>query len=413
MNGLGRDLLVYYGYKATTARSLYHPIMFLYFRSIGLSWGQIALLEAAGSLTTVLTEVPTGFVGDRVGRLRALVVGTALITVSMGVIAFAESFFVLAAVYPVWSIGWNLRSGNDSAWFYDRLAAAGQSDRFADRSGRAKALTRTVGVGGALLGGYLGTLDLAAPFLAAGILSALGIPALLVLGRTDRHYVRDGPSPRESVGLVRDALTLPRLRYFVPYYFVCIAGVLAVVFMFAQPVVEAHAATVGYDSSVELLLGGLYAGISLVSAGLSYHTGVIAERIGLRRWFSVVPVAVGLGLLGLSFVPALVLPAILLARGVADVTGTLAGQYVNDQLGGTGRATVLSAMRMVRKLADIPFLLAAGWAADAGLATSEVLALAGLGLLVGVAALGRWTFSRFAVQSSSSSGRSADAQPDR
>lgn len=400
MSRLRRDLLVYYGYEATTAMTLYQPIMFLYFRSVGLSWTQIAALEALGSLVTVLTEIPTGYVGDRIGRLTALGVGTVLIAGSMFGVALADSFAVLAAVYPAWSLGWNLRSGNDPAWFYDRLAAAGRSGRFAELRGKAKSITHVVGVVCALLGGVLGAHSLALPFFAAGVLSALGLPALLVLRGVDRHYDRAVPSPRRSLGLVRDALTRPHLRVFVVYYFVCVAGVLAVVFMYAQPVVEGFAADAAYEGSVELLLGALYAAISLVSAVLSAKTGAIANRIGLRRWFAVVPVAVGLGLMGLSVLPLLVLPAILLARGVADVTGTLAGQYVNDHLEGTGRATILSALRMVQKLADMPFLLAAGWAADAGLTTTEVLALFGFGLTVAVLVLGRWTFSRFRPVSS-------------
>jgi MFS family permease len=80
---LRRDLLLYYWYEATSATTLYRPVMFLYFRALGFSWTQVAILEAVGSLVTVATEVPTGYVGDRVGRRTSPFAGTALIAVAL------------------------------------------------------------------------------------------------------------------------------------------------------------------------------------------------------------------------------------------------------------------------------------------------------------------------------------------
>jgi len=67
-------VLKYYLYKATKAVEFYRPVMYLYFLSQGLSFTQIALLEAAYNVTTVLGEVPTGYVGDRIGRRDSLLV---------------------------------------------------------------------------------------------------------------------------------------------------------------------------------------------------------------------------------------------------------------------------------------------------------------------------------------------------
>jgi MFS family permease len=76
---LRRDLLGYYWYEATSATTLYRPVMFLYFRALGFSWTQVAILEAVGSLVTVAT----GYVGDRVGRRTSPFAGTALIAVAL------------------------------------------------------------------------------------------------------------------------------------------------------------------------------------------------------------------------------------------------------------------------------------------------------------------------------------------
>lgn len=399
MTTLRRDILIYYGYKATTTLTLYRPIMFLYFLAVGLSWTQIALLEAVGSLVSVVTEVPTGYIGDRFGRRRTLIMGTSLIALGLFGIWLANTFLTLMVVYPIWSLGWNLRSGSDPAWLYDRLAVADLSDRFSEIRGRSKAITHTVGIFGAVLGGYLGTVDLAIPFLAAGLLTGIGLVGLVFLSNLDSFYEPTYPSPRESVALLSQSATKYTLRYFVIYYFVLFTGILTIVFMFAQPTIEDTATTIGYHGPIELLLGALYASISLVSAVLSYHTNLLLNYIGLKRWFIIIPGLVGLGLTGLLFIPEITLLVILLSQGISGVTQTLANQYVNDQFSEAGRATLLSLLRMIKKLTSIPIIVVAGWAADTGLSTPEILAIAGLALLCGILLFGQQTFSRFTSHS--------------
>lgn len=46
--------------------------------------------------TTVLGEIPTGYIGNRVGRRNSLVFGTALIAATLVGISFAGSFLTLA-----------------------------------------------------------------------------------------------------------------------------------------------------------------------------------------------------------------------------------------------------------------------------------------------------------------------------
>ena len=73
----------YYGYKSTKAVEFYRPIMYLFFLAQGLNFTQIAILEATYNVTTVLGEVPTGYVWDRVGRRNSLLLGTVLISLTL------------------------------------------------------------------------------------------------------------------------------------------------------------------------------------------------------------------------------------------------------------------------------------------------------------------------------------------
>jgi len=399
-----RSVLLYYAYKATKASEFYRPVMYLYFLSQGLSYTDIAVLEALYNLTTVLGEIPTGYVGDRVGRRNSLLIGTGVIAATLvaiaGVTRLPEdlAFPALAVLYVCWSTGYNFRSGSEDAWLYDTLTADLSEDRFTHVRGRGESVALAVGVVGSVAGGYLGGVALAIPFLVAAGVTSLGLVALLAMGEPERGESDDGTlGVREGLGIVRDVLSRERVRAFVLYYFVLFSAVSYLVFMFLQPTLEAVLTDVGLpEGQVESALGWYYAAISLVSAGLSYHAGTIEERFGIRAWFLAVPILAGVGLLGIAALPLVAIPVLLLVRAVAETTTSLASRYVNDRIRSTGRATVLSAMAMVSGLTVIPFQFAGGGLSDA---TSPGLALAAAGvvLIVGSLAVLAWE-SPFAAE---------------
>jgi len=374
----------YYLYKATEAVEFYRPVMYLYLLSVGLSFTQITVLEAAYNLTTVAGEVPTGYVGDRVGRRNSLLAGTALIALTLVGIGFAESFPVLLVLWVCWSLGYNFRSGSEDAWLYDTLTDDRSEEEFATVRGRGKSVAMGLGVGAAVAGGYLGSIDLSYPFFAAAGVTSLGAGVLISLDEPERYEAAHDDDLRmgEVVGIVREAVARRDLRSFILYYYVAFAAVTYLVFIFLQPVFETVVVGLGAaPAQVESLLGWYYAAYSLLGAALSYYTGAIEERIGLRWWFLVVPFLVGALLVGSYLRPVVALVAFLLVRGIADVTRSLASHYINDRIETLGRATVLSAMAMVSGLAVIPFQLGSGVLSD-GTSPLFALGVAGASLIV-------------------------------
>jgi MFS family permease len=289
-------------------------------------------------------------------------------------------------------MGYNFRSGSEDAWLYDTLTDGLSEDEFARVRGRGEAAALAVGAVAAVLGGYLGSVDLSYPWFVAAGVTSLGAVVLLTLEESETYErtASETLSLRRTVDIVRGVLARRRLRAFLLYYYVLYAAVTYLVFVFLQPVFETVVVDLGVArAQVEALLGWFYAAYSLVGAVLSYYTGAIREVVGLRRWFLLLPFAVGGALVGMYFVPLLALPTFLLIRGVSDVTRSFAGQYVNDRVESLGRATVLSAMAMVSGLAVVPFQLASGVVSDA-VSPLFALAVAGGVLVVGAGAVLLW-----------------------
>nr|WP_082230817.1 MFS transporter [Haloprofundus marisrubri] len=366
--------------------------MYLYFLSQGLTFAEIAVLESLYNLTTVLGEIPTGYVGDRIGRRNSLLVGTVLISMTLLAIGLAESFAALSVLYVCWSMGYNFRSGSEDAWLYDALTDDRSEDEFAHVRGRGESMALLVGVGASVVGGYLGGLDLSYPFFVAAGVTSLGLVVLLSIDESETYEQTraDRLGFRETLTIVRETVSKRNIRSFVLYYFVLFSAVSYLVFIFLQPVFEGVVPQYGVsEGQIEPLLGWFYAAISLVAAGLSYRAGWISERVGLRRWFAVIPLVVGVSLAAMSVVPLLAIPVLLFVRGISETTRTLAGQYVNDRIDSLGRATVLSAMAMVSGLTVIPFQLGGGVLSDVRSPLST-LGVAGVVLVVGSLAIYAW-----------------------
>src|SRR6056297_1446247 len=282
------SVLKYYLYKSTKAVEFYRPIMYLFFLAQGLSFTQIALLEAVYNVTTVLGEVPTGYVGDRIGRRNSLLVGTGLISVTLVGIGLSGSFPALLGLYVCWSMGYNFRSGSEDAWLYDTLTDDLSEDQFSHVRGRGESAALAVGAGAAIVGGYLGSIDLSYPWFVAAAVTGFGAVVLLTLDEPETYKKTDTDdlSFRRTVGIVKQALSKRNLRAFILYYYVLYAAVTYLVFVFLQPIFETVVVDLGVPSSdVEALLGWFYAAYNLVGAGLSYLTGTIERVVGIRTWF--------------------------------------------------------------------------------------------------------------------------------
>ncbi|TKX83874.1 MFS transporter, partial [Halorubrum sp. SS5] len=304
----------------------------------------------------------------------------------------SDSFLPLAGLYVCWSLGYNFRSGSEDAWLYDTLTDDLSEDEFAHVRGGGESAALAVGAVAAVLGGYLGRVDLSYPWFVAAGVTSLGVAVLLTLDEPETYKETDADdlTLRRTVGIVREVLSRRRMRSFLLYYYVLYAAVTYLAFVFLQPVFETVVLDFGVARSrVEPLLGWFYAAYSLVGAVLTYYTGAIRDRIGLRTWFLALPFAVGGALLGMYFVPVLALPTFLLIRGVSDVTRSFAGQYVNDRAETLGRATVLSAMAMVSGLAVVPFQLGSGVVSDA-VSPLFALGVSGGVLVVGATAILLW-----------------------
>ncbi|MFB6194499.1 MAG: MFS transporter [Halobaculum sp.] len=380
--GVTRQIRKYYVYRGLSALGVLNPFLILFLLDRGITFTAISVAATAMAVTTVALEVPSGYLGDRIGRRRVIVLAKAATAIATSLWFVADSLAWIVLIQVLNGLGIVLKSGSDSAWLFELLE---ESDReFTGVRSRAQRISQwsygTTGIVGAGL--YL-TFEPA-----AFVLAAVGAWAAVAVAYTfpdSARYEPDEPavSVREAVSLTVGFLSNDAARPLILLGAVY-AGVMYTGSQFIQPLVATavdgtavQIAGVGVHEVVTLAL--LYALLSSASGWVVDYADTVKAKLGVAPAILAVD-AVGAGAMLLPLLhPALVVPAIVAFRAVPQLAAPIRNGYLHEHADSVGRATEMSAISFLYAVSRIPVLLVAGRVADL---LSPLVAFAGLGAYV-------------------------------
>ncbi len=114
-------------------------ILTIYFRQdLGMSMWEIMLLQGAFGLVMALFEFASGYLADRSGYRRALLVASLLNAVGWSAYVRADSILDIVLAEAVLGVGISVISGTDTALLYESVEETGQELQFGKWTGRVK-----------------------------------------------------------------------------------------------------------------------------------------------------------------------------------------------------------------------------------------------------------------------------------
>lgn len=384
-------VLKYYVYRSTTDVGFTMPIFILFLDNRGLTLAQIGLLESIWLASIILSELPTGYIADRLGQRNSVLIGTFVIAVSTGAFGLMSTFLGFALVRVVWSIGISLRSGSTQAWLYDTLEAKFDEEKYAHIEGRGNSLSLFVMAVTTLGGGLIAeTVGFAAAFLTTAGVTLLAVLVVATFptvqsqreeAGVDTDTDDDDYTVLRAISLIRETATDSRVSWFVLY-----AGLFVIAAQTVQLWIQPVSVDVGLDIPS---IGVMYAGFGLVSAGAAYFTGWVKKTITIRYWYLFVPPLIGALFVGVQLLPIAAVGVFFVMRAAKEISQPLMFQFLNDRIESTGRATLLSAANLVLGMIAIPMYWGTGIIGDA---TSPLMAVVTIGwiILFGVILLQGW-----------------------
>jgi MFS family permease len=378
-----RVILTYYLYQATATFGFFWPVFTVFLLNSGLNFTQITLLNSISAVFIVIGEVPTGYIGDRIGRRDSLIISSVLFSISIFGFLVAQTCLEFVLLWIVWSFATTFQSGSDDAWLYDTLKEQSEENRYTHVRGRGGSVNMWVTAGTSLIAGGLYTIQPTLPFLAGGILLALGGPVLLSLPRNPQHAdAAETFTVIDALPVLKKRLSEPPLRSFI-LYIALFLGITTVIDNFIQPIVVD---AIGLSVTT---LGPIYAGFSIMAATTSYYAGAIEDALTTRWAVVAIPLVTGFVLCLPLLLPAVALPTFFVMKSSRTVISPIASGYINTHTESVGRATILSAASMVYALVRVPLQPFGGAIADLTTPLRAVVILGGI-FLAGATIIHLW-----------------------
>lgn len=360
----------------------------------GLSLSAIGVVFAVHSAVAIALEVPSGALADLVGRRRVLLAGAALTAVSLLIFAAAEGIAAFMASAGLLAAGRALISGSLEAWYVDSLRLldpAAPLSHGLSRGAAAEAAALAVGslIAGGLVtlagpteggGGAFSGYGIAA---LAGALAAIGylIAVAALVDEGDRAARGPGrPAPvRQQVAEIF-ATARYELMSSVAVRVVVITGIaLGMSFTAVELLWQPHLADLLSDPDTHgVAFGALAAGSMFAAAAGAAVSPRLRRGVGLRSGyvFALVLGAVCVTLLGAPDSVAMFVPIYLVAYLSMGLADPLHFELLNDAVGATARATLISAEALATQGGALVANLAVGALASSQ-GTAFVWALAG------------------------------------
>lgn len=314
-----------------------YPLYALLFASRGMSQAAISALFALWAAVSLIAEVPTGALADRVSRRAMLVAASVFQAAGFATWILWPRPWAFALGFVLWGIGTSLISGTLEALVYDGLAAEGASSLYARVRGRVAAwgMVGQVPAGIAatplfLWGGYpaVGAVSVAASLAAAAV--AAFLPDREPAGE---HAGGDEPGCLEMLGQgVREAVGSSLVR----------AALVASALLLSLEALEEYDVLLADEWGVPtawvpltVVWLPLFGAAGAALAGRFHHATPSSLALALGAGVALVAAA------GVARVPAGLL-AIAVFYGVFRAVRVIVDMRLQDRIRGRARATVTS-----------------------------------------------------------------------
>ena len=181
MNETKKNLWKYSLYTFFVSLAFSRAIFMLFLKDLGFTTAQMGLLESILFVATFVMEIPTGILGDRIGRKWSMACGIIFDLASSLIFLYLHSFNWMILAFILTGTSFAFFSGSDRALYYDSLKALGRESEYLKRKSRLNALSiATFGIA-MIAGGWLRRFGWSAVYLASIFAALLNLVVVLSL----------------------------------------------------------------------------------------------------------------------------------------------------------------------------------------------------------------------------------------
>lgn len=333
-----KNIKLFYLYRGTADLLLLGPIIVVFILSKGLSFTELTMLNTISAISVVLFEVPTGVIADKIGRKYSIIAGAFFMGVSMLILAYAHSFFILAISEIVFALGMALRSGADTALLYDTLIVLDREEDYRKLEGKTRAIIYYTQAVGSIVASFLFVWNEKLPALLSAVFMfiTMGISLFFVepsisKNNKENEEVSYNKHMIESAKFVWNHKKIMTVIVFSAIFYIFYRGG----FFYFQPYMQAVNINVKY-------FGVIFFVFNIVAAFASKRVDVFINKTKNNTLIILLSFLV-ISFLCLAFIPYTVgILFILLQQLARGLYKPVVFKYINKHTESFRRATVLS-----------------------------------------------------------------------
>lgn len=335
----------FYAFEIVATCLFFLPVIVLFWQENGLSMTQIMILQSIYALSTIILEIPSGYLADRYGRKTTLVISSILLVIGISLYSISHEFtnFILAEI--VWGAGLAFLSGADSAFLYDTLKENNKEKYYKKIKGNANFYAFLAMSVGSIIGGFIAEISYRATFYFMIPFIALLIPITISMKEAKRKKLI------YKKGYIHDIkeIFLKNIFYnkkvfFIILFSTVLLGINWAAWTLGQPYMQKTGIEIKY-------FGIIYAMFSGVAALSAKYSEEIEKKIGAKYSLFLIALLIPLAyfLLGSITLP-LSFGFIFILQFVWGFSDTVTSDYINRETPSRIRATVLSISSMSMRI---------------------------------------------------------------
>ena len=270
---LNRNIALYRWSRFLRSLIFWQAVWFLYFQDV-LSAAEAILLYAVYDVAVTALEVPSGYMSDRLGRRKTLILSAFAAFGGAVLLAIGDSFMTFAMGQILIGTGGALASGTDEAMLYESLAATDREDEIEAQEVTAWRYSYAALAISALTGGVMAMISPVMPFV-VGAIAMLGL-IWISFQFVEPPRSIDAPEGAELLRLTHlgEAFRNPILLWFFALT-VAMYGFSHLPFVFGQPFILEALNGAGIASSAPVVSGAITASMM----GISLLASLVALRL--------------------------------------------------------------------------------------------------------------------------------------
>jgi|GEM_PF-782442 len=391
---------LFYVITAFLNMDVQRSLFVLYLLQVGLSHGEIGILQSILFFANVALEVPSGLLADRYGRRVALFSGfVGLVLNGVGFLLFS-SFFPFAILFCIYGFSLAMSSGSDRALLYDNLVATGREGEYAKILSRVRSVG-ALSLGISMLAGGLfyetwswnGVYIIFAASKFIGAILVVFLPEFEVNKTTqdesasaqkepaDRENITEGAKQPSNLRLIIEFFLSVKGRTLLPLFvgYALFESATIPLYIYAQDLFANKGLTIP-------VIAGVYTGVEIITAGMFMAAGTVVNRWSLGTIALVITVVVAglLLVLSLETEPVIMIGIFMLIMSLPAFYETSYETYINKNIASQIRASCLSVSNLIISvLIGISYTIFGGILDQYGFSTAliivAIICLFGLG----------------------------------